>query len=356
MPQEKPKLRNRFFILISLHISLLFFLPYPTIASDKSTLPLIEFDEFEKDFGTIAEGENKEFEFIVMNVGGSELIVSHLRSFCDCVEVSLDKTIIQPSNSARVQGIFRSAGRWGIQEKIIALTSNASNTPEVSLKIHLNVESGIRVTPRSLSFGDIPHRSTATKKVKIEARLEEELKVKNLKIRSAKNVSARINRRKISPLELPSGKEGFLSEIDIVLRAENDSAGEFSGQLDIETNSPRNPQLQVLFSGEKTGDLEVNPTVVHFKNITPGQSTSSTATVKSLRNGPFKITGFDAGRLPLSIKKDTDKALEQHKIIFVFTAPEKPRRFYRGYVYLLTDHLTQKRIKVGVNAMIRRNQ
>ncbi len=289
-----------------------------------------------------------------MNVGSSELVVSHLRSLCDCIEVSLDKTRIQPGDSARLQGIFRSSGRWGIQKKIITISSNASNAPEVSLIIRLAVESGIRISPRSLSFGEISRKSFSTKKVKIEARLEEELKIKSIKISSAKNVSARISRRKISPLELPSGKKGFLSEVDIMLKAENDSAGEFSGQLDIETNSPRNPRFQVLFSGEKTGDLEVHPTVVHIKNVTPGQSSSGVATIKSIKNGPFKITGFNAGKLPISMKNDSDKALKQHKIIFVFTPPEKPRRFYRGYIYLRTDHLTQKRIKIGINAIIRR--
>lgn len=329
---------------------------YGTIvsASDKGNAPKIEFDALEKNLGTIAEGDDKEFEFIVTNAGDADLRISHLRSLCDCVGVTLDKTIIQPGNSTRLQGIFRSSGRWGLQEKIITIASNAFNAPDVSLKIRLAVESGIRVSPRSLSFGEISRKSFSTKKVKVEARLEEELKIKSIKISSAKNVSARIFRRKITPIELPSGKKGFLSEIDIMLKAENDSVGEFSGQLAIETNSPRNPRLRVLFSGEKTGDLEINPTVVHFKNVTPGQSARGIATIKSLRNGPFKITGLDTGELPLSIKKESDKALKQHNVIFVFSAPEKPRRFYRGYVYLLTDHLTQKRIKVGVNAIIHR--
>ncbi len=109
--------------------------------------------------------------------------------------------------------------------------------------------------------------------------------------------------------------------------------------------------MQILFSGEKIGDLEVAPAVVQFKNVLPGQSVSGVATVRSLDHGPFRITGFDAGKLPIIIGKGTGKALEEQRVTLVFTAPEKPRRFYRGYVYLMTDHSTQKKIKVAVNAV-----
>jgi hypothetical protein len=51
--------------------------------------------------------------------------------------------------------------------------------------------------------------------------------------------------------------------------------------------------------------------------------------------------------------KDNDSALEAQKITLVFTAPEKPRRFYRGYVYVKTNHSTQKKIKVAINAVTR---
>ena len=88
---------------------------------DEMPFPKISFDAMEKDFGSIAEGDEKAFEFIVMNIGESELVVSHLRSLCDCVEVMMDETIIRPGNSSSLRGVFRSEGRWGKQEKVIVI-------------------------------------------------------------------------------------------------------------------------------------------------------------------------------------------------------------------------------------------
>ena len=322
-------------------------------ATEENAVPKIEFDAVEKDLGTIAEGDDKEFEFVVRNVGAADLRISRLRSLCDCVEVTIDETIIKPGSSARLQGVFHSAGRWGNEEKVIAISSNAQGAPQSRLKIRLAVESGICVTPRSFSFGEIAQKRSETKKIKIEARLEDQLELLRMEVLSAENVTSSILRRKVSPIVLPCGKNGYLTEIDIILKAENDSAGEFSGQLNIQTNSARNPQLEVLFSGEKTGDLEVNPAVAQFMDVIPGHTVKTVAIVKSLSNGPFRITGLDAGQLPITMGEVIDKALYEHSVKLVFTALEQPRPFYRGYVYILTDHSTQKRIKVGVNAVIR---
>jgi len=353
MKYEQHKQGNTLLAFIALAFCALF-IPFSLItATEKEPFPKIEFDAIEKDLGTIAEGDDRKFEFIIKNVGGAELKISRLRSLCDCVDVVLNKRTIGPGSSSTLRGIFRSAGRWGREEKVIIISSNARNAAQAVLKIRLVVESGIRVTPRSLSFGEIARNRSATRKVKIEAQLPDELKIMGMEVVPCGNVTASILKRKVTPLELPRGENGYLTEIDILLKAENNSAGEFSGQLNIQTNSSTNPQIQILFSGEKNGDLEAIPPVVHFKDVIPGHKVSMDTTVKSLGNGPFRVTGLDAGQLPVAMRKVIDKALYEHHIKLVFSAPEKPRHFYRGYVYIITDHPTQKRIKVGVNAVTR---
>ena len=333
---------------LAIYMGLIFFAclccRHSVAAMDEKPLAKIAFDAVEKNYGVIDEGDDQPVEFIIRNTGESELVISHLRSLCDCVEVMMDDTIIQPGKSSGLRGVFRSDGRWGEQEKIIVISSNAWNVPEAELKISLSVESGVRVTPRSFSFGEIPRGRSSSKKVKIEARLEGELKINHMQVLSAHNVTASLFRRKISPIELPSRKSGYLSEIDIILKAVNDGAGQFSGQLNIDTNLSRKPHLQILFSGEKIGDLEAVPAVIQFKNVLPGHSVSGATIIKSLDHGPFRVTGFDAGKLPVTMGKGNGMALEEQKVNLVFTAPEKPRRFYRGYVYLKTNHSTQKKI------------
>ncbi len=226
MVYRKLKLRNFFLIVVGLGFCAQLYGQSPALATDELPFPKIAFDAMEKDFGSIAEGDDKEFEFIVMNTGESELVISHLRSLCDCVEVMMDETIILPGDSSRLQGVFRSEGRWGEQEKVIVISSNATNAPEAELKFYLSVESGVRVTPRSFSFGEIARNRFSTKKVQIEARREEELKIKNMQVISADNVTASRFRRKISSIELASRKKGYLSEIDIILTAKNNAAGD----------------------------------------------------------------------------------------------------------------------------------
>lgn len=320
-------------------------------AEEEVAKPIIEFDAEEKDLGTVSEGDEKKFEFLVKNTGNATLEVTRLRSMCDCVEVTMDVKIIEPGESAPIEGVFDSVGRWGEQEKLIVVYSNASNATQSPLKVKLMVEAGIRVTPRSFSFGEIARKKSLTHKVKIEARLEEELKIKKMTVLPSDVVKAKVLKRKTTSIDLPSKKKGYLTEIDVELKATNKSAGEFSGQLEIETSFKDKPMISVLFSGDNVGDLEVTPQMVQFRNAVPGKSVAGYAVVKSLHKGDFNVKGLDAKGLPIALGTLSKKAAKEQRVELLFISPKKPKRFYRGYVYILTDHPTQKRIKVGINAI-----
>ncbi len=102
------------------------------------TGPKISFTEKSFDFGEITQGEKVEHVFEFENTGNEPLILSDVRTTCGCTAPEWPKEPIAPGKKARLKVVFNSAGKMGMQNKVITVMSNAVNNPE-RVKIVTNV-------------------------------------------------------------------------------------------------------------------------------------------------------------------------------------------------------------------------
>ena len=98
----------------------------------------VEFDKEFHDFGTIKEGDVVETEFIVKNVGETDLVISDAKGSCGCTVPEPPKEPIKPGDSAPIKVSFDSKGKPGAQEKTVTLKTNTANGHEM-FKIKANV-------------------------------------------------------------------------------------------------------------------------------------------------------------------------------------------------------------------------
>ncbi len=102
------------------------------------TGPEIVFPEKSFDFGDIIQGKRVEHTFGFKNTGNEPLIISDVRTTCGCTAPEWPREPINPGKEAQVKVVFNSAGKMGIQNKVITIMSNAVNNPE-RVKIITNV-------------------------------------------------------------------------------------------------------------------------------------------------------------------------------------------------------------------------
>ena len=101
-------------------------------------LPKIELDKTEHDFGIINEGDVVETEFIVKNIGESDLVIAEAKGSCGCTVPESPKEPIAPGQSAPIKVSFNSSGKPGMQNKTVTLTTNTENGKE-TFSIKANV-------------------------------------------------------------------------------------------------------------------------------------------------------------------------------------------------------------------------
>ncbi len=87
-------------------------------------LPEIKFEEEVFDFGRITQGEKVSHSFLFKNVGSKNLIISGASGSCGCTVPEWPKEPILPGKESKIDVVFNSEGKRGLQEKTITIVTN----------------------------------------------------------------------------------------------------------------------------------------------------------------------------------------------------------------------------------------
>ena len=91
---------------------------------DTTKLPKFEFTQDAYDFGSIKQGEKISYAFIFKNTGSTPLIISSASASCGCTVPSYPEDPIQPGDESKIDVVFDSNGKMGMQTKTITLVAN----------------------------------------------------------------------------------------------------------------------------------------------------------------------------------------------------------------------------------------
>ncbi len=91
---------------------------------DTSQLPKFSFTNDAYDFGQIKQGEKVSYSFKFKNTGNTPLIISSASASCGCTVPSYPEEPIQPGEESKIDVVFDSNGKMGMQTKTITLVAN----------------------------------------------------------------------------------------------------------------------------------------------------------------------------------------------------------------------------------------
>lgn len=106
----------------------------PVAAADAAVMT---FDNENYNFGKIAPGEKVHYSYNFKNTGKSPLIISNATATCGCTVPEIPKEPILPGASGTIKVVFDSQGKFGMQDKVITVISNANPT---TAELHLTGE------------------------------------------------------------------------------------------------------------------------------------------------------------------------------------------------------------------------
>lgn len=105
-----------------------------------------KFDAAEYNYGTIKAGDKVDYDFTFTNTGKEPLIITDARGSCGCTVPVWPKEPIKKGEKGTIHITFNSAGKVGMQDKTVTITSNAKTNPMV-LHIKGTVEAAPEAKP-----------------------------------------------------------------------------------------------------------------------------------------------------------------------------------------------------------------
>jgi hypothetical protein len=91
---------------------------------DTAALPKFAFTSDNFDFGKITQGEIVKCSFVFTNEGKSPLVISSASASCGCTVPSYSEDPIAPGAQGKIEVVFDSKGKLGMQTKTITLIAN----------------------------------------------------------------------------------------------------------------------------------------------------------------------------------------------------------------------------------------
>ncbi len=105
--------------------------------ADTSLLPKFRWKEQVHDFGVVIQGEKVSYTFAFTNVGKSSLVISSVHASCGCTVPKYDTEPILPGKDGKIEVVFDSSGRNGVQTKTLTVLAN---TQPNSIELHFTAE------------------------------------------------------------------------------------------------------------------------------------------------------------------------------------------------------------------------
>ena len=100
------------------------------------------FEKTDHDFGTVAAGDDTLWvDFKFTNTGSEALVISDVRTSCDCTLAEWPKDAVQPGKTAVIRGGFKIKDKNGRFEKSIIIFANT--TPAMTM---LNLTGNVMAT------------------------------------------------------------------------------------------------------------------------------------------------------------------------------------------------------------------
>ena len=106
---------------------LLLILQYSHAQNEKTSKgAIITWEGSTHDFGTIMQGDKVEHTFRFTNTGSSPLIITNVEVTCGCTTPKgWPRDPISPGETGELTVAFNSAGKIGLQRKVVTLISNS---------------------------------------------------------------------------------------------------------------------------------------------------------------------------------------------------------------------------------------
>ena len=258
----------------------------PAAAGKAVAAPKIEIAQETKEMGTVPKGQLIETDFIIKNVGGSDLVITDARPSCGCTVSSFDK-LIKPGAEGKVHTSVDTKSFSGPISKSVLVVSNDPDRPQMNLFVKALVKPFVDVAPQAYVRFSVVKGDPASQDVVL---ISEE---KGFKPTVAETAQPYV-KAEVSPAgdkDKIAGRPGEQYKLAISVTPDAPE-GLLNAPVRLTTGVAQQPTLEIPVSGIVRPRVSVTPITVNFGNFTPSKDpiTRNIVVTNNKPGTPVKVT------------------------------------------------------------------
>jgi len=258
----------------------------PAAAGKAVAAPKIEISQETKEMGTVPKGQLIETDFIIKNVGGSDLVITDARPSCGCTVSSFDK-LIKPGAEGKVHTSVDTKSFSGPISKSVLVVSNDPDRPQMNLFVKALVKPFVDVAPQAYVRFSVVKGDPASQDVVL---ISEE---KGFKPTVAETAQPYV-KAEVSPAgdkDKIAGRPGEQYKLAISVTPDAPE-GLLNAPVRLTTGVAQQPTLEIPVSGIVRPRVSVTPITVNFGNFTPSKDpiTRNIVVTNNKPGTPVKVT------------------------------------------------------------------
>jgi hypothetical protein len=329
-------------------------------APAKGVYPKVVVDgDLKYNFGMMRLKDKGHKSWTLLNKGEADLMLKMVSSTCSCTIANLkvgETATVKPGESTEItlEWTTKSVGSF---DQSAEIGTNDPTRPVITLAVSGEVRPAVTLIPsdQTLNFLEISnetedHRAWAG----IYSVDKDDLAI--TRTVSSKPDAVLVETEPMPPEDLKKleAKQGI--RINVIVKSDKMPIGSFREMIEIETNHPQQPKLELYVTGKMTGPISLSPERVWAHGV-PSR-TGASQEIKLLVRGQ-KETKFEVQTPPKPIKVEVVPGnkfehASQYRLI-VTVPPETEAGTYEGKITLKTDHPKAAEVEIPYSIFVEWN-
>jgi hypothetical protein len=241
------------------------------------------FEKLNHDFGVVARGADARYRIKFTNKYQPSVHIASVTTSCGCTAAKPSKDTLASLESAYIEVTMDTRKFQHEKNSSVTVVIDQPLHAQVRIPIKAYIRTDVVLTPGGAEFGALAKGTEKERTIGVAYAGRRDWKIKEVVSRNP-NVTATV-------VETRRDSSNVNYDLKVTVKG-TASLGELREQLTIVTDDSGNPYIPVLVAGTIESEYSVNPQMVTFGTLSPGEHKSANVVIRGKK--PFRIEKIES--------------------------------------------------------------
>ena len=241
------------------------------------------FEKTSHNFGVVARGADTRYRIAVKNVYVETVHIATVQTSCGCTAAKPSQDTLVSGETAYIEIVMDTRKFEHLKQSRVTVVFDAPQPASVVIPVEVWIRTDVVLTPGAVEFGPLAKGAEETRKLSIAYAGRPDWTIRDVQNKNP-NLLVKLQE---------TGRGAGRVNYDLIVTVKPDTpVGEFREQLSLLTDDANSPQIPVMVEGRVESEYTVNPDVVSFGVLIPGEKKTVNVVMRGKK--PFKIEKIES--------------------------------------------------------------